>query len=193
MKRKMNRRILLLLSCIVLVAAFSAGSTLAYLSVRTDTIINQFEPGKVNGNIEETFENNIKSSIKVKNTGNIDCYVRILLIPYWVSQYGSRVGEDAWDLMVKFNETDWFAREEGGMIYYYHRSPIAPEELTGELLAGGFTIPLNASDDGTLYQALDVFAECFQAVLPDAVVLYWGVEVDEHGMLIEHNSEEEGS
>lgn len=192
MKSKMNRRILLLLSCIVLAAALSVSGTLAYLTVRTETIINQFEPGRVNGNIEETFENNIKSSIKVQNTGNIDCYVRILLIPYWVSQYGSRVGEDAWKLEVEFNETDWFAREEGGMIYYYHRAPIAPEELTKELLADGCTIQLKASDDGTLYQALDVFAECFQAELPNAVVPYWGVEVDEDGMLIEDNSKEEG-
>ena len=189
MKSKMNRRILLPLSCIVLMAAFSVGGTLAYLSTNTETIVNQFEPGKVNGNIEETFENNIKSSIKVKNTGNIDCYVRILLIPYWVSQYGSRVGEDAWELKVEFNEIDWFAREEGGMIYYYHRAPVAPEELTGELLAEGFTIQLTASEDGTLYRALDVFTECFQAELPDAVVSYWGVEVDENRMLIESGGE----
>ena len=184
MRSKMNSRILLLLSCIVLATVFSVNGTLAYLSVRSETIVNQFEPGKVDGNIEETFESNVKSSIKVKNTGNINCYVRILLIPYWVSQYESRVGEDAWELNMQFNQVDWFSREEGGMIYYYHRAPIAPEDLTAELLAEEFTITLKASEDGTLYQALDIFAECFQAELPEAVELYWGVEVGEDGSLI---------
>ena len=70
-----NRSFVVLAALLVLVLGI-VGTTLAWLTDKTKDLTNTFEYAKVSCNVEETFENNVKSEVKVKNTGNTDAYIR---------------------------------------------------------------------------------------------------------------------
>ena len=73
---KVQRRIVFIaLICLVFVAG-SVGGAYAYLKANTDVLSNEFVPAKVTCAVEEEFADGVKSNVKVRNTGNVDAYIR---------------------------------------------------------------------------------------------------------------------
>ena len=63
--------------------------TLAFLLSRTDPVVNSFQPSKVTCEINETFENGVKTDVSVKNTGNTTAYIRASIVVSWVDESGN--------------------------------------------------------------------------------------------------------
>ncbi len=82
-KRSRKKTIIMLVSIVLAVTVAVAG-TLAYLFTRTDDVVNEFHPAEVTCKVEETFENNIKSNVSIKNTSNIDAFIRVAVVTNWV-------------------------------------------------------------------------------------------------------------
>lgn len=164
------KRILLwaLLVSLILVC----GVTIAYLYRTTNDVKNVFIPGKVDCEVTESFDKNsgVKSSITVKNTGNIDAWLRVRLVSYWVDANG--------DIMPVASEmprvsiaNGWHDHENNTYIY---TTPVAPDGVTENLLGSNITLTTKTVDGVTCYQVVEVFADAIQSKPADAVTEAWG-------------------
>jgi len=123
---KKNKKLIIMMASIIIIAAVSVADTLAWIFTETNAVTNTFTPANVACSVEETFENNVKSNVSIKNDGNIPAFIRAYYVVTWQNSAG-----EIWpfepkttDYELVLNETDW--EEKGG--YYYYKSPVAAED-----------------------------------------------------------------
>ena len=161
-----------LVALLVLLCCTVAG-TLAYLVDSTDPVTNTFTPAHVSTAVDETFENGVKSDVKIQNTGDIPAYIRAAVIINWADGDGnvSATPVKTTDYTIKWTKEGWV--EHGG--YYYYTAPVAVGALTGQLFTGcelakGVTPPEGYSLQVT------ILADGIQSEPADAVIQAWGVD-----------------
>ena len=166
---------------LVLVLA-AAGGTLAWL-VSNDSASNTFTPGNVSCVVEETFENGVKSGVTIKNTGNIDAYIRAYAVVTWKDAqgnvYGQKPAEGRDYTMTMPTDTGWAAGADG---YWYYTSPVANDSSTGVLidrcaLADGAAVPEGYG------LSVEIIAEAIQSLPATTVADVWPVTVAADGTL----------
>ena len=158
-KKTRRKKSLGLAMALVLLIAAAAGSTIAYLSNSSAPVENDFAPSDITPTIEETVSGGVKSSVKVKNSGETTAYIRVAVVANTVDEDGNITGSAD---VSGFLGNTWV---KSGNFYYY-TSPVAPGASTGELLSG----PINLSGI-----QVTILAEAIQAQPADAVVRAWGV------------------
>ena len=178
-----NRSFVVLAALLVLVLGI-VGTTLAWLTDKTKDLTNTFEYAKVSCNVEETFENNVKSEVKVKNTGNTDAYIRATYVVTIRDKEGN-ILYDAYetekfknymaDLERKINDDgSW---QEGTDGYWYYRLPVPPNgetnKLFGEMIRSAY-IEINGTVADTY---IEILASAVQAMPTNAVTEAWGATV----------------
>ena len=185
-KRSLSRKRLVLPAiCLALILMCSIGGTLAYIVTSTDSITNTFVSTKVEEEITEIFDNNIKSSIIVENTGETEVYIRVKLVSYRVKEDAdgtiTRIGGSA-DIDHFDLGSDWF--EENGC--YYYKKPVPVEGATTDLIDTtsdtGIVLKEYTDKDGGK-QVVEVLAEAIQSKPADAVQSVWPVTVASDGSL----------
>lgn len=139
--KKMKMKSILLLTLMVAVIMGTIGGTVAYLVTSTDPVKNVFTPSEVTTEIEEKVDDGRKSKIIVKNTGDVDVWVRVAIIGNYVKD-GQVVG--AWNGTVSYNSTKWTEGEDG---YYYYSEVVKVGSQTENLLSEG--ISFETRDDGS--------------------------------------------
>lgn len=137
----------LLIAAILLLTA-AVGGALALLLDTSDTLTNTFTPAHVTCAVEETVENDVKSSVQIRNTGDIDAYIRVAAVGNTVDASGNVTGN--YDLSPYLAASGW--TKSGS--YYYWNAKVAPNALTGELLTGSIDL------EGRL---VTILAEAIQA------------------------------
>ena len=190
-----------LLTAVILLLVFAVGATVAYLVAKTPEVKNEFTPSKTPPVVVEDFKDYAKKSVKVQNTGDIDGYIRVVMIANELDADGNIIGEaDTAALEAQLNlKTDpnaddlkagcWF--EHDG--YFYWSQPVAAEGLTGDLIASkDDPIVVYAEKDGEIITNIQVTflteaiqAEGFEEAEPHRrpVTIAWGMDVDENGSL----------
>lgn len=165
MNRKKSIALVLL---VVLLLTFTVSGTLAYLFDKTKSIVNTFEPSKVNTEITEEFNKQVKSSIKVTNKkDSIPVYVRVALVGNWQDSQGNVV--EAWNGISSYNDTDWGKVGD----YYYYKKVLEPGKATENLLDASIT---TTSKDG-LHLVVTVIHQSIQSKPESAVTDAWGVTI----------------
>lgn len=176
MKRIFNgsggRKAALILS-LCLIFALAVGTTLALLTANTDPVTNTFTAAKSKITIEEKTDDGIKSEIYVKNEGTATSYVRVKLVMNWVDGNGKVVSGDNLPAVTLNSDNSWFRGSDG--IYYYTK-PVAPKDLTANLLQEGKPIKQESAPDGC-HLEVTVLAESIQAAPSTAVEGAWAVKV----------------
>ena len=152
------------------------GTVIAYMFRQTEYKNNEFTPANVSCEVLETVTNNEKTSIQIKNTGNIDAYLRVRLVSYWVDAEGNIVVKPSPELSVALAE-GWIT---GSNNTYYYKSPVTPGMATPNLLKDGASISLEQDENGYL-QVIEVFAEAIQSKPEKAVTNAWKVTIDSNG------------
>lgn len=177
--KKNNKSKVTLISVLALVMVVAIGGTLAWLFTNTNGIINTFTPSSVPGEIVERFDGETKTSITVKNKGNIAAYVRVKLVTYRVNDEGQQIGGVA--TIPEFTlGTGWVKHTDG---YYYYTVPVAAGASTGDLIASGSSITLQKYDDADGgKQVIEVLSESIQSVPEEAVGDAWGVRISENSV-----------
>lgn len=178
----MKRRKTWLPVCLLALALAAVGITAAFM-FREAAVKNRFQPAEVSCTVHEKLDGgeftggmhtgHQKHGIKIENTGNVDAYLRVRLVSYWVDADGNPVGLPSVAPALVLRD-GWFLGSDGA---YYFREAVAPGELTGILCA---PIDLETSvdaDGNTVYQALDVLGEAVQALPTTAVTTAWPVSV----------------
>lgn len=170
---KKSKKIIITLILCLCVAACTIGTVLAFLTDITDTITNEFIPAKVTCSVEETFENGVKEDVKVKNTGNINAYIRSAVVVTFVSDDGKILATsptEGINYHITFANSDW---EKGADGFWYYKTPVAPDEVTTPLIKTASAI--NAPDGYRLN--VQILASAIQSEPHTAVEEAWGVTV----------------
>lgn len=166
-----KRSLVLVVSVLALVLAV-AGGTLAWLSANTTPVTNTFTPATVSCEVEETFKNNVKSNVNVRNTSNIDAYLRVKLVTYRVNEDGQHIGGTAEIPTFTLGE-NWAKHGD----FYYYTLPVAPEKTPAANLIDTITLTGSYNDADGGKQVIEVMAEAIQSQPKTAVGEAWGVKI----------------
>ena len=147
-----KKRILLVALCVVLVAALAIGGTVAWLTASSDAVTNTFTPGDVTVEIKETVKNNIKKSVQIKNTGNVDAYIRVAVIVNCTDASGNVI----MGTLPKWtpNSANW--QRVGD--YYYYKGVLSVDGSTENLLGADFAL-----QDASRYYSMEILVQSIQA------------------------------
>lgn len=177
-KKKLTKKATALLVSLVLLLTVTVGSTLAYLIDRTDPVVNMFAPSKVTVEVQETFTNNVKSNVTIKNTGDIPAYIRAAVVITWQDDAGNVYGKAPvakTDYTTTGMPGDW--KEYDG--FYYWPVAVSKEESTGVLI--GEVKPIAGKAPEGYFLCVEILASGIQADGVNdsgtkAVEVAWGVD-----------------
>ena len=173
----------------VLVLIFAAvGVTVAYLQTQTDPLENEFTPAKVSCEVEETFKNNVKSDVTIRNTGDTDAFIRVAIVANWViadndgnvtSVHAQKpVAGTDYTLTLAENFSENWLQDDNG--FYYYKAAVKPNEATATLIQE-CTLTGEAPAGYTL--AVEIVASAIQASPETVAEEYWHISV-ENGEII---------
>ena len=172
-----NRSFVLVVSVLVLLLGI-VGASLAYLSMKTEPVKNEFTYGKVSCEVLETFDDGVKSNVRIKNTGNIPAYIRARVVVTWKNENGYIYGTKpvlGKDYSFDFNPNlinDW---TEGG-VYVYFPEPVKPNTETQWMLYDCKKTE-NANVPEGYDLSVEILADAIQSEPAKAVEEAWGVTV----------------
>lgn len=175
-----GKKALILMVSLVAILAVSVGGVLAWLATSSGEVKNTFAPGKTDIEIEEKFENNVKSDVYVTNKGNIPVYIRANLVFTWKDSADNIIEKpaDATLTVTPENPTGWVKGSDG---FWYYTKPVAADGGKTTNLIDRATIKF---PEGKGYKMdLEVMAQSIQAEPKDAVKDAWGVTVNSDGSL----------
>ncbi|MGN1133250.1 MAG: hypothetical protein ACI4RN_02225, partial [Oscillospiraceae bacterium] len=168
--KKYKKLCIFLLSAMIL-CMVNIGGTMAWLTARSEDLHNSLVPGKVQCKVDETFENNIKSKVRIKNTSNVPAYLRGAIVVTWQDKEGSIYGKapiENIDYTLSLNTFGW--TEKNG--YYYWNKAVKPNDFTSVLISE--CRPLKASPSEEYSLNVEILAEAVQAEPIKAVEEAWG-------------------
>ena len=165
MKQAKKKRLILISSIIAMAVMLAVGSTAAFLARQSQDMTNNFTPGTVSIDtkenssdtpessnvVSESTDSGAKKEVQIKNTGNIDAYVRVKLVPSWkYTDTESIAHADAESFSLTMNEPQDNLIDCGGVtlvlaedwssnwIYkdgtFYYKAPVKPGAMTTLLL-----------------------------------------------------------
>lgn len=168
----------ILVLCVLIVG------TVAYLQ-REAKLVNTFEVGTVQTEVSETFQDNVKSNVILKNTGTEDAYLRAKVLIYYEDNEGKIIGDipqEGRDYEIVWGEdidTQWLKDGSG---YYYYKNPVKCSEknngVSGEtsvLIKRCQTI--QAGEEKDRHLVVDILSQAIQADPAAAVEDAWGSQV----------------
>lgn len=178
-KSTASRKVIVLAIAVVLLLSATVTGTLMYLVSKTTAVTNTFEPATVTCEVQENFDGTVKKDVTVKNTSNIDAYLRVKLVTYRVNDKGERIGGTA--AIPSFTPGEGWFEKDG---FYYYNKPVAPNKPPAANLIGndGITLVKYTDADGGR-QVIEVIAEAIQSVPASVVADNWNVTVDANGVI----------
>lgn len=174
-RRRFRRNMpsILLIAVVILLGAV-VGSTIAYLVTDTDPIKNSFVPATITTEITENFDKEVKNNVQVKNTGDVDAYIRAAVVVTWQNDDGQvypTAPVEGTDYTVTWTKDGWVVHTDG---YYYYTSVVKPNESTGILLTGCKPVEGKAPDGYHL--VVEILSSAIQSKPESAVKEAWGVD-----------------
>lgn len=167
-------RLTAMIVSVVLILALAIGGTIAWMSTKTDSVVNTFNPSRVTCEVKEGFDGKVKTDVNVQNTGDIPAFIRVKLVVYRTNDVGQHIGGVS-EVPAFTLGKDWAKCGD----YYYYTYPVAPGATPAANLAEAIELVKDYADkdyadaDGG-HQSIDVIAEAIQAGPEAAVQAAWG-------------------
>ena len=180
-KRVMKTKKPVALVALLLLLCCTVAGTLAYLVTSTNSVTNTFTPAHVSTAVDETFENGVKSDVKIKNTGDIDAYIRAAVIINWADAKGNVYGggtpaasteKVTGDYTISYN-TDGSWKQIGD--YWYYTKPVAADSLTEKALIESCAPVAGKAPEGYNLQ-VTILADGIQSEPLTAIKEAWHVD-----------------
>ena len=162
-------RLTAMIVSVVLILALAIGGTIAWMSTKTDSVVNTFNPSRVTCEVEEKFNGEVKTDVNVRNTGDIPAFIRVKLVVYRTNDVGQHIGGVAEAPSFDFG-AGWVRYGD----YYYYTKPVAPGATPAANLAEAIELVKDYADADGGHQSIDVIAEAIQAGPEAAVQAAWG-------------------
>lgn len=161
-----------LLISLLLIFGIAVSGTLSYLFVSSALANNSFRAVKVKSEVSESFGGSLKTNVAIKNSGDIDAFIRVALVLTWEDDNGNAVNRPASlaDLNITLNSADWFCGSDG---YYYCKTRLAPSAFTPVLINSASVKPDSAGYLAGCHLNLQILSEAIQAEPETAVSSAW--------------------
>ena len=190
-KKTGNTKAVIILVSLLLCLLVAGAVTVAYVFMHTDPVENVFSPSFVACEVVETFENGVKSDVKIENTGDTEAYIRAAVVVTWMSEDGSKVTamqpNKSEDYTIKYNTSDWKQGSDG---YWYYTQPVPSATQTDDedksfttVLIEECQLSEGANKPDGFYLSVEVVASAIQSTPADVVGDQWHVTVDNNGTL----------
>ena len=180
-KTRSKKSLALLVSMVLLVVGV-VGGAIAYIVTNAGPVVNEFVPAKVPCEIVEDFDGNVKQDVQIKNTGNIDAYIRAKVVITWQDKAGkvaAQVPEAGKDYTITYTKDGtWF---KGANDYWYCKTAVAPNTTTPTLIAE--CKPVDGQAPEGYYLSVEILAESIQSQPSSVVGEVWNVTVDQDGTI----------
>lgn len=119
---------------LILLLQTTVTGTLAFLTDRTQSIKNLFQPSQVTTAVEETFQDGVKTDVKIKNTGDVDAWLRGKVVITWQDEAGNVYSvapiKDT-DYTITYDKSTWLQGDDG---FWYYPAPVEAGKSTGVAL-----------------------------------------------------------
>ena len=119
---KASKKLIITLALVILVACVATGTTLAYLFADAPRLDNKFEPVSVTCEVVESFDGKLKSDVSIRNTGDVDAYIRATLVVTWTAADGtvhSSAPAESVDYSITYGSAKWVKGSDG---FYWSRT-----------------------------------------------------------------------
>ncbi len=157
--------------CIVISAV-----TLAYIFTSTGDVKNIFTPSEVGGDVVEDFDGEVKENVRVKNTGDVESYIRASVIVTWMNEAGTEVAPtlpvEGTDYTIEYADemtTSWIKADDG---FWYYTVPVAPGDETDYLITECKPTESANKPDG-YYLSVEIIASSIQSTPASVVTEQW--------------------
>ena len=169
--KKLNKKTAVIIAlCLVLVFSAATG-VLAYLVSKPDPLPNSFVPARVTCAVEEQVSAGVYRNATVRNTGNVDAYIRAAVIATFQSADGKVLATapvEGTDYTVTWGGNGWQKGSDG---YWYYANAVNPDGLTSNLIE---VATQAAAPDGYELK-LQIVATAIQSDPERAVEDAWGI------------------
>lgn len=156
-RRRSGVKLLPLAAALVLIIGVAAGSTMAYLTDESAALRGSYTAGVVACEVQ--------SDYRVKNTGNVDAYVRVTLVQNYVDGAGNVCSSPEHQDIVPPTPDGWIYKDG----YYYFPTKLARDSVTDPAASSDL---LPAADGCTVKTTL--IAEAIQAEPAYVITDEWG-------------------
>ena len=205
-KRLRKQHILSGVFAAALAGVLLVGGTIAFLSAESGIVTNEFTPGKVTTAVmEDTFDGAVKTNVFVKNTGNVEGYIRADVVVTWQNENGHVYGSapvsklDAtgdepynYEIVLSDSENDgksgeWKLADDG---FYYWTEPVkSMAEAEGDCGTGYLILSCKQVGDAPApgyFLCVEIIASGIQSLPASVVADEWksGVSGVEDGTLV---------
>lgn len=182
MKNTRNIKSLTVLIAFLLVMGACVGTTLAYLIDKTDSVVNTFNPTEVSTEVkEDPFNHEVKTNVKVANTGTIDAYIRATVVVTWKNEENGQVLGQLPVENTDYEMTWWNSKSEdtlpddswikGTDGFYYHKSPVGAGSSTSVLFTDCAPVANKIPEGYNLN--VEIIAQSIQAEPSSVVTDVW--------------------
>lgn len=163
---------------IALITGTTIGSTMAYLN-RQQGLDNTFQAAISATEVMESFENNVKEDVCVKNTGTTPIYVRAAIIAGWQDENGDAVWADGpkegidytLELGQASTDGEWVLAKDG---FYYYTMPVNENAETANLISECHESSISEHQKNGLFLSIDIASQSIQVEPGKAVLEAWG-------------------
>ena len=164
-----------LVICLILLLMISVGGTIAFVVTHTSEIRNTFTESVVKCEVDETFENNVKSNVSIKNTGDTTAYIRAFVNVTWMNESGqvASVSPKSTDYMIEYSTSGWLKGSDG---YYYYSLPVQPNDKTAVLINSCQLLDTASAPDG-YYLSVEIVCSAIQSTPVSVVSDIWHVQL----------------
>ena len=164
-----------LIICLILLLMISVGGTIAFVVTHTSEIRNTFTESVVKCEVDETFKDNVKSNVSIKNTGDTTAYIRAFVNVTWMNESGqvASVSPKSTDYMIEYSDSGWLKGSDG---YYYYTLPVQPNDKTAVLINSCQLLETASAPDG-YYLSVEIVCSAIQSTPVSVVSDIWHVKL----------------
>lgn len=151
----------------------SVMGTIAYMKVNS-SVDNAFTVGKLSVEVSENFDKKTKTNVTVKNTGNVDAYLRASIVVSWKDADGKILSDtprENTDYTMTMG-SDWTLGEDG---YYYCKNSVASGANSPVLIKECRPMTLQSGK----HLCVDILTQGVQATPSKAVKEQWDATVED--------------
>ena len=177
-RAKRRKQQSLIIAVVTILCSIIACATIAFVFTSTKPLENTFTDAYVACDVLETFDGITKTDVTIKNTGEVQSYIRAKVVVTWMSDDKTKVTAlkpiDDTDYIITYADetnaaTNWKKGSDG---YWYYKLPVNVGKETEELiescsLKDGITVP-----DG-YYLSVEIVASSIQSTPPRVVTEQW--------------------
>lgn len=181
-RSKRRKQQSLIIAVVAILCSIIACATIAFVFTNTEPVENTFTDAYVACDVLETFNGTTKSNVTIKNTGEVQSYIRAKVVVTWMSADETKVTAlkpvDDTDYVITYADetgvtTNW---EKGADGYWYYKIPVNVGDETENLIES-CSLKDGANAPDGYYLSVEIVASSIQSTPTRVVTEQWNCGV----------------